>query len=437
MRQSGKVKRIRSLNYFPQPYPIDQIRASAQHNPPHFRHSARRISPCFRVSARHNPPHFRLSARRISPHFRHGARHISPHFRVNAQHISPHFRHSARHISPHFRISARHNPPHFHLSARHIPPRFCLSARHISPHFRVSANGGIKGGRLLLAILLLLLAACAPSPSPSPTPPTATPNPTTAPLAAPTRTPAPATTASPTPAPTTCAETGSIQRLTLNSIHLHEPLVTHVYLPPCFNPHPAQSYPLLILLHGQGADAEEWQRLGIAAAADRLIAAGVIPPLVIAMPYERQSLKDPFESGFDDALLDELLPRLEDDYAACAGRACRALGGLSRGAAWALYIGLSHPETFAALGAHSYPAFYGDFNRLPLLLREIAPGHLPRIWLDTGERDRYLAQARQYHVLLDQYQVPHAWQLFPGEHDEAYWSAHVEDYLRWYGKMVK
>ena len=27
---------------------------------------------------------------------------------------------------------------------------------------------------------------------------------------------------------------------------------------------------------------------------------------------------------------------------------------------------------------------------------------------------------------------PHEWYLFNGTHDEAYWSAHVEDYLEWY-----
>lgn len=283
---------------------------------------------------------------------------------------------------------------------------------------------------LLIPILLLLLTACAPAAEVFPTLPAII---TAAPPALPTAAPLPSATARPTATPSGCIETGSVRSLTLQSAHLPEPLLVYLYLPPCYDPRPAQPYPLLILLHGQGADAEEWQRLGITTAADQRIAAKTIPPLLIAMPYEQRALENPFESGFDDALLEDLLPHLEENYAVCSQRACRALGGLSRGAAWALHIGLSNPALFAALGAHSYPAFYGDFNRLPLLLREIEPDQMPRIWMDTGERDRYLAQATRYHELLLQYDVAHEWQLFPGEHDEAYWSAHVEDYLRWYG----
>lgn len=291
----------------------------------------------------------------------------------------------------------------------------------------------LRAIQLLFLLTLLLLSACAPAAEILPTP---LPAAATAPPATSTPAPAPIPTASPTTAPSGCAEPGSVRSLSLQSAHLPEPLFVYLYLPPCYDPRPAQPYPLLILLHGQGADAEEWQRLGITTAADRLTAAKTIPPMLIAMPYERRTLENPFESGFDDALLEDLLPHLEENFAVCRERACRALGGLSRGAAWALHIGLSNPGLFAALGAHSYPAFYGDFNRLPLLLREIEPDQMPRIWMDTGERDRYLAQATQYHELLIQYDVAHEWQLFPGEHNEAYWSAHVEEYLRWYAAAV-
>jgi enterochelin esterase-like enzyme len=37
-----------------------------------------------------------------------------------------------------------------------------------------------------------------------------------------------------------------------------------------------------------------------------------------------------------------------------------------------------------------------------------------------------------FHELLDQLEIPHEWQLNPGNHTEDYWSSHVEEYLRWY-----
>jgi enterochelin esterase-like enzyme len=205
-----------------------------------------------------------------------------------------------------------------------------------------------------------------------------------------------------------------------------------IYLPPCYHPDAPSPYPLLILLHGQGSQADQWERLGVTAAADHLIPQGVISAPVIVMPQEDDTYSNPFESGYDRALVDDLLPWMEENYAVCASRECRAIGGISRGAAWAMYIALNRPGQFGAVGAHSFPSFYGDETRLPLLLRDIPPGQLPRIWMDTGSRDRYLSQARRYHELLDQYHVPHEWHVYEGEHDEAYWSAHLEDYLKWY-----
>jgi enterochelin esterase-like enzyme len=226
-----------------------------------------------------------------------------------------------------------------------------------------------------------------------------------------------------------------VESIEVPSQLLPRPLQARLYLPPCFDPRAAQPYALLVLLHGQGFDAGQWERLGLPTRADALIARGQIPPLLIAMPYEQDSLADPNDSPYAQALVEELLPWLSDRYAACARRDCRAVGGLSRGAAWAVRAALGFEQPFTALGLHSPAPFYGDYNRLPYLVREIAPGNLPALWMDTGSRDRYLSQARHYHALLQEYDVPHEYHLFAGEHDEIYWTRGVERYLRWYGKQ--
>jgi enterochelin esterase-like enzyme len=58
----------------------------------------------------------------------------------------------------------------------------------------------------------------------------------------------------------------------------------------------------------------------------------------------------------------------------------------------------------------------------------------PRIYMDISddERPEIAKSASWLEEILNRYDVPHEWHIFVGEHEEAYWQAHVEDYLRWY-----
>jgi len=57
---------------------------------------------------------------------------------------------------------------------------------------------------------------------------------------------------------------------------------------------------------------------------------------------------------------------------------------------------------------------------------------VPRFWIDTGDSDRYRKSAKEFEELLTRRGVPHEWHLNEGAHEEAYWQAHLEDYLYWY-----
>ena len=59
-------------------------------------------------------------------------------------------------------------------------------------------------------------------------------------------------------------------------------------------------------------------------------------------------------------------------------------------------------------------------------------GQFPRLTTDMGQNDIYLPDLRDYEKLLTQLEVPHEFTINPGNHDENYWSSHVEEYLRWY-----
>ncbi len=294
----------------------------------------------------------------------------------------------------------------------------------------------IWGGLAVLACILGILAGCAPQP-PAPQTPTALPGrtPTAAPSLTPTPTPTPVPTSTPTAAPTACAERqGELRAESLPSALLKADLPYAVYLPPCYpTGAPAGGYPLLYLLHGQDMDQNVWVSLGLTEMADRLIASGEMQPMIIIMPFEQRALQSPAESRYAAALLEELLPRVERDYAACAARTCRMLGGISRGASWAVHIGLQHPDLFGVLGAHSLTVFYGDTRAALRWIKAIPADEVPRLWLDMGEKDRFRQSYTEFVQMLTGTGLDFSEHTFPGGHDAVYWSAHLEDYLRWYG----
>lgn len=280
--------------------------------------------------------------------------------------------------------------------------------------------------------LLLLITACAapavglatPEP-PLPTPP-------------PTETPAPAPTPTPTPEPTParCAETsGRLLNVDIPTDKLNRPLNTNIYLPPCYDPNHEGGYPTLLMLHGQAAANDQWIRLGLTSAADELISAGEILPLIIIMPFEVTWTPGPADSQFDEALLEDLLPYVESHYAVCARRACRAIGGLSRGGNWAVHLGFTRPDLFGVIGAHSTPLFYGELWNIQAAA-SLPPDAMPLVVVDAGDRDAEKERVAEFVAALEAAGIPFEFFEFEGRHEESYWSAHVADYLRWYSQRL-
>lgn len=307
------------------------------------------------------------------------------------------------------------------------------------------------------ALILLALTACSPAlrlaptppgdsptpgesatpraPGPSPSPPL-TPSATFTPSATATATASPSPpTAVPTPTPLPClAQGGTIARHTLRTPISPLPWEFRVYTPPCYLEWPERRFPLLILIHGSTYTDDQWDRLGADETADALIASGELPPFLILMPRDRVWTDAPDDDPFGQALIEYILPWVDENYRTQPERASRAIGGLSRGASWAVHLGLAHWELFGAVGAHSLPVFVTDPPRLERWLSEIPPDSMPRFFLDIGENDHLLPHALWFTNLLTARNIPHEWHLFTGRHEEAYWQAHLEQYLRWYAQ---
>jgi enterochelin esterase-like enzyme len=229
-----------------------------------------------------------------------------------------------------------------------------------------------------------------------------------------------------------CNQPGKVSLADFFSTKLGARLVFNVYFPPCYENDPKADFPALYLLHGQTYDQTQWQNLGIQVYADQMIQSGRVSPFLIIMPNEQFHFRSPDGNQFPFAILEELIPWVETSLHARPQKNWRAIGGISRGASWAIRLALQNPSYFGAVGAHSLPTFNGDLKQLPDWLDKIPPGQLPRIYLDIGNLDPEVQSASQFEQVLTRLGVSHQWHLNEGRHNEDYWRQHIQEYLDWY-----
>jgi poly-gamma-glutamate synthesis protein (capsule biosynthesis protein) len=234
---------------------------------------------------------------------------------------------------------------------------------------------------------------------------------------------------------------GSVRQETYTSAILRQEMIYSIFLPACYGEDPDQRYPTVYLLHGSDATDEHWLRLGLAEQLDRLVHDGNLPPMIIVMPYGSgiANINQVGDVSWETVFLNELIPTIEDRYQIDRRPSARAIGGISRGGFWAFAIALRHPWLFGAVGGHS--AFFDlynvppAYNPLDLALKGYPVGNL-RIWLDRGRDDRARQNIDLMHDRLTERGITHEYIVYPqGRHEDAYWSQHIVDYLRFYGAM--
>lgn len=279
-------------------------------------------------------------------------------------------------------------------------------------------------------------ATATPSRTPTPLPPTATftatPTHTVTPSFTPTSTATATHTATPTPTanPIACGETqGTVKTDKVRSIVIGDDLFFRVYLPPCYDEAAGIRYPVLYLMHGKASNEKQWDEIGADNAADRLIAAKEVYPFIIIMPRDRE------EPNLGDALVVDLVPYVDSHYRTLTERRDRAIGGLSRGGGWAIFVGLSHPDLFHAIGVHSPGIQPNHAEQIIPILRAMPDRDFPRIYIDVGEKDSLKPDNADWlDTRLNERSLPHEYHINPGDHTLDYWKAHVEEYIRFYAK---
>jgi len=237
----------------------------------------------------------------------------------------------------------------------------------------------------------------------------------------------------PTVTPQAClSRPGTVDKEILESTN--PPQEFFIYLPPCYDDKPDRHYPVLYLLHGQTYTADQWIRLGAVDLMDNLILSGETMPFIIVFPDDRY-WNQPSGTGFGQRLTNDLIPYIDLTYRTLPSRNHRAIGGMSRGAGWALQLGLSRPDLFSIIGLHSVAVFQKDASKIPNWLTDFSPASRPRIFMDIGDNDQELVSALAIESQFNQYGIAHEWHLYSGDHTEKYWSAHIEEYIQWYSEQ--
>ncbi len=153
----------------------------------------------------------------------------------------------------------------------------------------------------------------------------------------------------------------------------------YVYTPPGYDPAAQTTYPVLYLLHGYSDDASGWTAVGRAnVILDNLIAQGKAKPMIVVMPlgygtmeiitlgwgaWSHTDVRDKNFSRFREALLTEVMPKVESEYRVIKDRNSRAIAGLSMGGSESLLTGLNNLDKFAYVGAFSAGGLPEPFDK--------------------------------------------------------------------------
>jgi enterochelin esterase-like enzyme len=212
-----------------------------------------------------------------------------------------------------------------------------------------------------------------------------------------------------------------------------------VYTPPGYD-EAANNLPVLYLLHGYSDDDSSWTTVGKAnLIADNLLADGKIEPMLIVMPYGQfdsyvtldHALDTDFQEKYEEQILTEIIPYVEQTFRAAPDTRHRGMAGLSMGGFQAAIIGLNHPETFSTVGMWS-SAFFGDPS---LLLARLvaAPDDLRHSFLyvhvGVGQQDSLLACSYTLDEFLTEQDVAHEFTPTTGTHSWVVWRDYLVDFL--------
>jgi enterochelin esterase-like enzyme len=263
-----------------------------------------------------------------------------------------------------------------------------------------------------------------------------------------------------------------LEQRTVHSSLLGRDVRYTIYLPPDYGSS-ERSYPVVYLLHGYTDDNTGWLQFGeINRLADKAIAEGTIPPMIIVMPNGDSSFYINSYDGkerYEDFFVTEFIPAVEKAYRIKGEKRFRGVAGLSMGGYGTLIYTMKHPELFSAGAALSAAVFDdsaiitmpdGFYNVAfgPLFGRGLKGGERisaaftansplkivaarsaddlkkVRYWIDCGDDDGLSKGNCLLHIALADKRVPHEFRVRDGAHTWTYWRTGIIDALAFIGQ---
>lgn len=263
-----------------------------------------------------------------------------------------------------------------------------------------------------------------------------------------------------------------LEQRTVHSVLLGKEVKYTVYLPADYGPS-ERSYPVVYLLHGYSDDNTGWLQFGeINRLADKAIAEGTIPPMILVMPNGDSSWYINSYDGkekYEDFFVKEFIPAIEKTYRIKGEKKYRGVAGLSMGGYGTLIYTMKHPELFVA-GATLSAAVFDDaaMENMPDGIWEVRFGQLygrglkgkdrlsanfyansllkivadkpadelkkVRYWIDCGDDDFLTKGNCLLHIALVEKGVPHEFRVRDGAHTWTYWRTGIIDGLQFIGQ---
>jgi enterochelin esterase-like enzyme len=218
----------------------------------------------------------------------------------------------------------------------------------------------------------------------------------------------------------------------------------YVYTPPGYDPRGKQTYPVLYLLHGYSDDASAWTAVGRAnVILDNLIAQGKAKPMLVVMPlgygapevlipnsgvFRDRAITNRNFDKFRDALLTEVIPRVEAEYLVIKDRNSRAIAGLSMGGSESLRTGLNNLDKFGWVGSFSFGGISEEFDKEFPGLDSKANDQLHLLWIACGTDDRLIDINRKVRAWLASKNIKHVDIETPGYHTWMVWRRNLTEF---------
>lgn len=220
-----------------------------------------------------------------------------------------------------------------------------------------------------------------------------------------------------------------------------------------------QHAPVVLLLHGVYGSHWSWALGGGAhKTAARLIEAGTIRPMILAMPSDGlwgdgSGYLPHAQYDFERWIVDEVPAAVKEVTDAATDQSPLCIAGLSMGGFGALRLGGKYASRFHGIAAHSaithfeqlsqfveeslaaFTANPKDYSAADVLIKN--KEDLPPLRFDCGTEDPLLKANRTLHQALESANVQHAYEEFRGGHEWPYWERHIADTLMFFDQQCR